>query len=61
VLDSSHENKTRFRVVITPQGNQEIQGFINSSVLSKNEQTQLLDQPVESFYHHFERPINKKI
>lgn len=46
---------------MTPHGDQRVQGFIDPSVLSNQDRTQLLDQPVESFYNHFERPINKKI
>ena len=42
VLDNSHENKTSFRLVTTPQGEQKLEGFINPSELSKHEQTQLL-------------------
>ena len=39
VLDNSHENKTSFRMVTTPQGNEQLEGYINQSVLTKHEQT----------------------
>ena len=42
-------------------GHQQLIGFIDSQHLSKQEKTQLLTQPKQSFYHHYERPLNKKM
>ena len=55
------ENKTNFKIYTSPHGHQSIQGYIDVAVLSNNQHTHLLEQPKESFYNHFERPINKKL
>lgn len=61
MLDGSFEKNARFIVVGGDDGLLHIQGEIDTDLLSKNDKTQLLEQPAESYYMHYERPVNTKL
>ena len=61
VLDSSKDREAKFHLITRNGGHQHVQGTIDPSVLTKNEKTLLLHRPMESYYQHYERPMNKKL
>lgn len=50
MLDGSFEKNARFIVVGGDDGLLHIRGEIDTELLSKNDKTQLLEQPAESYY-----------
>lgn len=61
ILDNHHEGNANFHLVTSDSGRKTIQGCIDKSFLSKNEKTELMNTPAQSFYQHYERPVNRKV